>query len=104
MQLSAYIGEAKPASVPGAAVWKFWTRPEPRSAETSSFLHFQTTRCREFMRNKSRRICDLAKRYSSHMASRFIIVLSFPGEMWTLSWWRRKAWGQWYVASFLGGV
>ena len=41
--------EANRASVPGAAVSKFWTHPERRSAETSFFLHFQTTRCREFI-------------------------------------------------------
>jgi len=47
------------------------------------FLRFQTTKCREFMRGGSRRICEPAKRYSSRMASRFIIALSFPGQMWT---------------------
>jgi Acetohydroxy acid isomeroreductase, NADPH-binding domain len=44
-------------------------RPGPRSARTSFFLRFRRVQCRESMRNRSRRICDLAKRYCSRTGS-----------------------------------
>jgi len=53
--------------------------------------------------SRSRRICGLARRYSSRMASRFIIAPSFPGEIWTLSWSRRKALVPWCAANFYEG-
>jgi ketol-acid reductoisomerase len=42
--------------------------------------------------------------FAHGFADSFIIALSFPGKMWTLSWSRRKALVPWCAANFSVGV